>query len=98
MSHPEYETFCVEIPTSNSKNMEEFQKAMNDYHDEMEQHIKGLAKKFGVSEDCAANVYYLRTRSRWTQAAENELIRMDKAGEPSPNICDWPPKDSPFRS
>lgn len=44
----------------------------------------------GVSATCAQNILYLRTRSRWTQALEDELVRMDKAGHPSPNMMDWP--------
>jgi len=37
----------------------------------------------------ALDVWYLRTRSRWTLELEDELIHMDQAGEPAPNMNDY---------
>ena len=68
----------------------EFQKAMDEMNDAEDKAIKAEAKKLGVSEACMCDIVYLRTRSRWCQASEDELIRMDKAGEKLPNIFEWP--------
>lgn len=40
-----------------------------------------LAKNLKVSLTCAYDILYLRTRSRWTQKLENELIQANKNGE-----------------
>ena len=45
-------------------------------------------QELGVSERCAADVFYLRTRSRWTEELEKELILLHKNGNP-PNMCDF---------
>ena len=78
--------------------MEKFQEAMDDYHDELVKYIDDLAVKLGVSSSVAGDIWYLRTRSRWTQRAEDELVRMAKAGEPMPNINEWPADDSLLRN
>ncbi len=66
---------------------------INDFFDELnrgrEKHVKKEAKRLEISKDCAENVVYLRDRSRWSQRLEDELIRMDKAGEPAPNIMEY---------
>lgn len=41
-----------------------------------------------VSEDCAVDILYLRTRNRWTVDLEKELINLHKAGTP-PNIMEF---------
>ncbi len=51
-----------------------------------------------LDQKYAEAITYLRTRQRWTQAAEDELIRMAKAGEPLPNMMAWPPEGSPLRN
>lgn len=69
---------------------EEANAAFEEWQGSMEKEFKEIADRFGVSENCAANIFYLRTRSRWSQESEDELIRMDKAGEGQPNINEWP--------
>lgn len=59
--------------------------------------ISKIAARYGVSEGCATHIFYLRTRARWTQRAEEELVRRHKAGEPSPNMNEWPEEGSEFR-
>jgi len=59
--------------------------------------IDEIATELGVSDQCATDIWYLRSRARWTQRAEDELVRRDKAGEPLPNICEWPEEGSEFR-
>ena len=41
-----------------------------------------------------SSISYLRTRSRWTQALEDKLIKMCQDNEPCPNMNEWPEKNS----
>lgn len=82
------ETFCVEIPANNSEKMGDFQAMMNEIHDATMDYISKLAVELGVDEVCAAEVWYLRSRSRHTEALEAELICLHRAGTP-PNLCDF---------
>lgn len=45
-----------------------------------------LASYPGIDEQCASYICYLRSRSRWTIAKELELVRMNRAKEPLPNV------------
>jgi len=56
--------------------------------DPFDEIIGDLAKELGVSKECASNVRYLRSRSRWTQELEDELIRLHKEGNP-PNMNEF---------
>lgn len=47
-----------------------------------------LAKQLDVSEECASDVWYLRSRHRHTLELEAELIRLHKAGTP-PDIFNF---------
>lgn len=62
------------------KKMNDLQQSMDAYFDAVEAGIKELAKELEISEDCAHDVYYLRTRSRWTQELENKLIDLHSKG------------------
>lgn len=42
-----------------------------------------------VGTACAADVVYLRTRNRWTQALEDQLIQMYKDGNPPTSMNDF---------
>jgi hypothetical protein len=83
-------TFSIEVPANDPEKMAEFQKVMDEIQDAQYKYIKDEAAKLGVSEACASDIVYLRSRSRWTLEAEAELIRRDKAGESLPNIYEWP--------
>ena len=61
---------------------EEFEQMLNDSHEYMVEREKEIKKKFGVSENTASAILYLRSRSRWTLEKEAELIKRDKAGNP----------------
>lgn len=74
---------------NDEEKMDSFQDAMDAYYEEMEKYTKSLAEELGVSVSCASSVEYLRTRSRWTQELEDNLIEMDKKGLPMPNMCDY---------
>jgi hypothetical protein len=56
--------------------------AMDLWQDSMDEEQRQIAQDLGVSEETASSIQYLRTRSRWTQEKENELIARDKAGNP----------------
>lgn len=84
----EPQIFSVEIPVHDPQAMEQFQQAMDSYHEELNRYISELAKKMGVSQACAMDVWYLRNRSRWNQELENKLIQLHKDGNP-PNLCDF---------
>ena len=84
-------TFSISFSNEDLQNeelMKDFQDAMDSYHKEMVDHIIKIAEELGVSTGCAADVVYLRTRSRWTQELENELIRRSKEGI-STNVCEF---------
>lgn len=59
-----------------------------DYWLECEKEIQNLADDLDVTYMCAVDITYLRTRSRWTQELENELIRLHDVGTP-PNMCEF---------
>jgi hypothetical protein len=41
-----------------------------------------IKEQYGVSDDTASAIAYLRTRSRWTEEKEKELVTRDKIGFP----------------
>lgn len=82
------QNFVMTIPVDSPEQMEAFQKTMDEIHDATCKYIQNLAKELDVDESCAADVWYLRTRSRWTRELEAELIRLHRAGTP-PNVCEF---------
>ena len=82
------EVFVVDLPIGNSGRMKQFQAFMDEANDAMIKYIQELAKELGVSEACAQDVYYLRSRSRWTKELEQTLIQLHAQGKP-PNMCDF---------
>lgn len=54
----------------------------------MIQEIKEIAETLNVSDSLAADIMYLRTRNRWTQTLEDELIRLHSTGV-RPNMCEF---------
>jgi hypothetical protein len=73
---------------ANKETMEKFQKFMDELTNIQTEEIKALASELGVSNACAADVSYLRSRSRWTIELEKELIRLHITGE-VPNMCEF---------
>ena len=80
--------FVMTIPVDSPEQMEAFQKVMDEIHAATCKYMQNLAKELDVDESCAADVWYLRTRSRWTHELEAELIRLHRAGTP-PNVCEF---------
>ena len=80
------ESFSIEIPINEEEAMDEFQKVMDDYHDETNRLIEEEANKLGISFFDMADIWYLRSRSRWTQEKEDYLIKLAKEGKELPNV------------
>ena len=61
---------------------------INDYYREMNDMLSELANELDCSLKCATDVWYLRTRSRWTQELEDKLISLHDTGM-APNMCEF---------
>ena len=83
-----HESFSIEIPINDDKAMDAFQKAMDAYHDEMDKMIAKEAKELGIDVGAMNEIWYLRSRSRWTQERENYLINLAKEGKELPNMME----------
>jgi hypothetical protein len=64
------------------RDVEEFTEVMDEISDGLVSYTQSVAEEFGVSLDTASAIVYLRSRSRWTVAKEEELIERDKKGNP----------------
>jgi len=82
------ESFSVKIPLDDPDSMQDFNAMMDALQDMMISEAEGLAEEIGVSTACALDVIYLRSRSRWTNELENELIDLHKQGI-RPNMNDF---------
>ena len=85
---PRHGSFSIEIPFGDDEKMDAFQKAMDVYQDEQNKLIDEEAKKLGISVGAMSDVWYLRSRSRWTQEKEDYLIRLAKDGKDLPFIME----------
>jgi len=65
-----------------SAQKDEFQDAYDKHQQAIVNNILALAKELDVSEKCASDVIYLRSRFRHTPELEAELIRLHKEGIP----------------
>ena len=90
MAHPEYGVIVLDITGAfkDDKKLADFQKFMDDWQTAHNESCAKLAVELGVSDACAVDVEYLRSRSRWTQALEDQLIALHKSGKP-PNILEF---------
>ena len=77
MSHPKVTTFSIEITP---ENVDEVSKALAEVQDETSRYLTTLAKEMGVPEWVAAQIWYVRGRSRWTQKLEDRMLAAAKAG------------------
>jgi hypothetical protein len=78
--HPDYNAVSAQIPVNDPEKMAQFQELMNAAQDRLVEHIHKLADELGLSYSDASSIYYLRTRSRWTQELEDRLILANRAG------------------
>ena len=63
---------------------EEMNQLANAQQEYMIENINAIRDVLEVSEDTASAIHYLRTRSRWTEEKEQELIDRDRVGNPIP--------------
>lgn len=83
------ESFSIAFPDPNdTEKMNDFQKIMDQATDAWNAEIRKVADEHKVSDGAAANILYLRTRSRWTQEKEDYLIWLAQNDQDSPNIMD----------
>lgn len=66
---------------------------LNKQQDEYVKQEQEIQDTLNVSEPYALAIWYLRTRSRWTQELEDKLIQMHNDGEKCPNMNEWPPRE-----
>lgn len=74
------QAFSVEIPHNDKEKMHEFQEFMNEVHLSTNNYIKNLARKLEIPESVAGDVWYLRTRSRWSAQLEKAFIKASLDG------------------
>jgi hypothetical protein len=60
----------------------EMHRRLKESQEMMLQAEREIVRRFGVSDNTASAVVYLRTRSRWSVEKELELIEKDRAGNP----------------
>jgi len=70
--------------------MSQLNEMMNDVQEGYNQQIKTIEKELNISDEYAGAIWYLRTRSRWTQELEDKLVLMARTGESCPNMNEWP--------
>jgi hypothetical protein len=80
--------FSVEIPHDDEEAMKSFCESMDLLNQAMIDLSSKTAKELNVSDWCADNILYLRSRSRWTQEKENYLIWLDQHNMELPNFND----------
>lgn len=49
---------------------------------EVQKPLSALIAQHNLTQECVEHIRYLRTRIRWTNELEEELIRLHKAGTP----------------
>lgn len=77
-------SFVIEIDPE--ENMWKLNEAMNAVQDAQVDYIRSLAVELRVAEQTAMDIWYLRSRSRWTKELEQKLIDADHAGNPINSI------------
>lgn len=83
MSHPDVQTIVFEIVGEMPKDAVDL---MNEIQDATANYISVEAERLGISEGAMADIFYLRTRSRWTQEKEDYLIHLALSGQTFPSI------------
>ena len=69
-------------------NHPDFVQAIAVLQDAEVEYTEKFAQELGISYEAASLVMYLRSRSRWTQKKEDEIIHLAQAGLQLPEIVD----------
>jgi hypothetical protein len=80
MAHSNLQTFSVEIPLNDKEKMQEFQELMNELAEKTNNCIEDLAKELEIPIGLAGDIWYLRTRSRWSENLEKAFIKASLEG------------------
>ena len=88
MEKPETFAFNITSAIGDPDKMARLQTVMDDIAESTDKYISALASKLNISEVCAHDVFYLRSRSRHTPELEAQLIALHAEGNP-PNMCDF---------
>lgn len=83
------QTFSIQIPIDDKEKMNTFQEVMNQLSKAMINEETRIAKELNCSEWAACDILYLRSRSRWSQELENEILRLDSLGKHPPVLAGW---------
>ena len=67
---------------------EERKRDLNIEYDLIHKCIDGIAKDYGVSEDCAITIYLVRGRMYWSKRLEQFVIKAFRTGNKLPDIND----------
>jgi len=85
--HPDYEVWRIEIPpNATEEEMEEINDTLEAWSENLAYEENTIVLKYGVTQECAEKIVYLRSRSRWTLKKELQLIKWDKAGTSLPDV------------
>jgi len=85
--HPDHEVLVLQLSGDASQEEKDaFNRTMDAIQEVMLEDQQQIAQTLNISLHTAGLVQYLRGRSRWTQEKENELVRLDQAGEELPNV------------
>lgn len=84
--HSDLEPVVIAVDGSDRGAMLALDKAMNEWQDEMSLYIKSVATELNIGFGQAADIVYLRGRSRWTQEKEDYLIQLAREGKAFPDI------------
>lgn len=61
---------------------ESFMEALDLAQESMMESESAIRQQYGVSDQTASAIFYLRGRSRWSEEKEQELVDRDRAGNP----------------
>lgn len=71
--HPN--SFYVDMTNATQEDLDRYNRLMEKVHDETNKYIKEkIAEKLKIPSGLATQIYYLRTRSRWSQDLEDRII------------------------
>lgn len=82
--HPDLDPFVMETGPEGFTLVEE--EALLEWQEQTTKYIEEEADRLHLTLGEMSDIYYLRTRSRWTQEKEDYLIQLAKEGKPFPNI------------
>jgi len=98
MKKPEIEIRgnVMTVKADSETDMNSFNEIMNMWQDSMVAGIKALAEELDITESVAGDIMYLRSRSRWTQELEDQIIAAFRSGNPIDSGLilsgEWPEK------